>query len=56
VLLDFVDRKYVGPINTLNNMTGYHSIDGTCTGSVRGLDTVVRASDSTTAFDLCRDL
>ncbi len=50
------DMQFVGPVNAANNVLGYASTDGTCTGGTVGAATLVRAADQAEADALCADL
>ena len=48
-----LDIRFVGPINTRNNVTFLNSADGTCTGSDVRAATVVQAPNYDAARDVC---
>ena len=50
------DEYYSGTQDTFHNSAGYSSQDGSCTGTVLGLATIVDAPDSPTALTLCQTI
>lgn len=50
------DLQLIGPVNTANNVAGFSSADGSCSGASLGTATFVLAADQKDAVSICLPL